>query len=158
MDIFAFHSFVGVIHCHYFLLWCGNEKFIWKKQYFILSFIIWAILYQVCDTSSGVAQPFCCAPDMDTSSHPHITTTSYWARWRLKSPASPLFTQLLVQAQMKENIKAPRHWPLCVEFTGDRWIPRTNGQLRGKYFHLMASSWLQRLGPISHFHRNTNLI
>ena len=27
-----------------------------------------------------------------------------------------------------ENIKAPRHWPLCGEFTVDRWIPRTNGQ------------------------------
>ena len=26
------------------------------------------------------------------------------------------------------------------EFTGDRWIPRTNGQLRGKCFHLMTSS------------------
>ena len=24
----------------------------------------------------------------------------------------------------------------------DRWIPRTNGQLRGKYFHLMTSSWV----------------
>ena len=24
----------------------------------------------------------------------------------------------------------------------DRWIPRTKGQLRGKYFHLMTSSWL----------------
>ena len=23
----------------------------------------------------------------------------------------------------QKNIKAPRHWPLCVEFTGDRWIP-----------------------------------
>ena len=30
---------------------------------------------------------------------------------------------------------------LCGEFTGDRWIPRTNGQLRGKCFHLMTSSW-----------------
>ena len=28
----------------------------------------------------------------------------------------------------------------CGEFTGDRWIPRTNGQLRGKCFHLMTSS------------------
>ena len=35
---------------------------------------------------------------------------------------------LLNQTQIKENIKAPRHWPLCGEFTGDRWIPRTNGQ------------------------------
>ena len=29
---------------------------------------------------------------------------------------------------------------VCGEFTGDRWIPRTNGQLRGKCFHLMTSS------------------
>ena len=47
----------------------------------------------------------------------------------------------VIQAQIKENIKAPRHWPLCGEFTGDRWIPRTNGQERGKCFHLMTSSW-----------------
>ena len=42
---------------------------------------------------------------------------------------------------VQRNIKAPRHWPLCGEFSGDRWIPRTNGQLRGKCFHLMTSSW-----------------
>ena len=32
------------------------------------------------------------------------------------------------QAQIKENIKAPRHWPLWGEFTGDRWIPGKKGQ------------------------------
>ena len=48
---------------------------------------------------------------------------------RLKSPASWLFTQPLIQAQIKEKkIKAPRHWPLWGEFNGDRWIPRTKGQ------------------------------
>ena len=57
-----------------------------------------------------------------------IAVTSKWARWRLKSPASRLFTQPFIQTKIKENIKAPRHWPLCGEFTGDRWIPRTNGQ------------------------------
>ena len=31
------------------------------------------------------------------------------------------------------------HRPLSGEFTGDRWIPRTNGQLRGKCFHLITS-------------------
>ena len=31
---------------------------------------------------------------------------------------------------------------LCGEFTGDWWIPRTNGQLRGKCFHLITSSWV----------------
>ena len=40
----------------------------------------------------------------------------------------------------KKNFKASRHWPLCREFTGDRWIPCTNGQWRGKCFHLMTSS------------------
>ena len=38
------------------------------------------------------------------------------------------FAQLPVQARIKGNIKAPRHWPLCGEFTGDRGIPRTNIQ------------------------------
>ena len=46
-----------------------------------------------------------------------------------------------VQAQIKENIKAPRHSPLWGEFTGDRWIPRIKGQLGGKCFPLMTSSW-----------------
>ena len=45
-----------------------------------------------------------------------ITVTSQWARWRLKSPASRLFTQSFIQPQIKENIKAQRHWPLCWEF------------------------------------------
>ena len=52
-----------------------------------------------------------------------ITMTSWWARWRLKSPASRLFIQPFIQTQTKENTKTPRHRPLCGEFTGDRWIP-----------------------------------
>ena len=51
-----------------------------------------------------------------------------------------LFIQPFIQAQIKENIKALRHWPLSGEFTGDRWIPRTNGQSREKCFHSMTSS------------------
>ena len=42
------------------------------------------------------------------------------ARWRLKSPALHLFTQPFIQTQIEENIKAPRHWPFCGEFTDDR--------------------------------------
>ena len=57
-----------------------------------------------------------------------ITMTSQWAWWRLRSPASRLFTQPFIRVQIKENIKAPRRWPLCGEFTGDRWIPRINDQ------------------------------
>ena len=45
-----------------------------------------------------------------------------------QSPAYRLLTQPFVQAQIKENIKAPRHWPLWGESTGNRWIPRAKGQ------------------------------
>ena len=54
--------------------------------------------------------------------HP-ITVTSLWAQMRLKSPTSGLFAQPFIQAQIKENIKAPRHWPLWEESTADHWIP-----------------------------------
>ena len=60
--------------------------------------------------------------------HEAITLTFQWAQWRLKSSASRLFTQSLIQAQIKENIKAPRHWSWCGEFTADRRIPHTKGQ------------------------------
>ena len=35
---------------------------------------------------------------------------------RALSPVSWLFTQPFFQTQIKQNIKAPRHWPLCGEF------------------------------------------
>ena len=70
-----------------------------------------------------------------------ITVTSWRTRWRVRSTATLLFAQPFVQAQIKENIKAPRHRHLWGESTGDRWIPLTKGQLRGKCFYLMTSSW-----------------
>ena len=36
---------------------------------------------------------------------------------------SRLFAQPFVQEVIKETAKAPRHWPLCGESTGHRWIP-----------------------------------
>ena len=35
------------------------------------------------------------------------------------------------KAQIKEKIKAPRHWPLCGEFTDGRWIPHTRASNAG---------------------------
>ena len=40
----------------------------------------------------------------------------------------------LYKAQIKENIKAPRYWPLWGEFTGDRWILRTKDQYAENVF------------------------
>ena len=50
-----------------------------------------------------------------------IRGTSYWAQWRIKSPALWLLAQPFVQAQNKENMTSPCHWPLWGESTGNRW-------------------------------------
>ena len=39
------------------------------------------------------------------------------------SLVSHQFTQSFIQAQIKENIKAPRYWPSCGEFTGAGEFP-----------------------------------
>ena len=45
-----------------------------------------------------------------------IAMTSWWVRWRLKSPASRLFPNPFVQAQ----IKVLCHWPVTSEFPAQR--------------------------------------
>ena len=51
------------------------------------------------------------------------------ARWRLIWPTSTMFTQPFIQVQIKENIKAPRHWPL-----------RGNSPVTGEFPAQMASN------------------
>ena len=46
----------------------------------------------------------------------------------MESPASWSCAQSFVQAQIKENIKTPRHWPLWRGSIGDQWIPLTKSQ------------------------------
>ena len=70
--------------------------------------------------------------DIIINLHPNLTDTLS-LQWRRNGRDSVSNHQLtivnpFIQTQIKENFKAPRHWPLCGEFTGDRWIPRTNGQ------------------------------
>ena len=64
---------------------------------------------------------------------------------RAMASPTPFFVQLLILAQIKVNIEAPRHWPLCGEFTGHRWIPHSKGRKCGKCFNLMTSSWLAKI-------------
>ena len=57
----------------------------------------------------------------------HVVTTSA-LQWSDNehddvSTASRLFTQAFIQAQINKNTKAPRHWHLWGEFTGDREFP-----------------------------------
>ena len=98
--------------------------------------ISWLGLSSLCPEDNPVSNLH-----LGTHFNKNITVTSWWVQWHLKSPALWLLAQPFTQAQIKENIKAPHHWPLCREFTGDQWIPHTKGQYRGRCFHLMTSSW-----------------
>ena len=75
---------------------------------------------------------------ISTENHIQYFATPRSFRWFLGShlnkpepttkTESPHKNSTMYHSYHSENIKAPRHWPLCGEFTGDRWILRTNGQ------------------------------
>ena len=61
----------------------------------------------------------------------NFTVASWWARWRLKSPASWLFTELLIQAQIKEKHQSSAslafvrgNSPVTGEFPAQRPVTR----------------------------------
>ena len=79
--------------------------------------------------------------------------------------ASPITSLTIVYSTFYSGVNQRKHQNsvslafVCGEFTGDRWIPRTNGQLRGECFHLMTSSCISStsteltLGPTIHLPR-----
>ena len=77
-----------------------------------------------------------------------ITMTSWCAQRRLKSPVARLFTQSFIQAPIKENVKAPRHWPLCGEFTGHRKAENVSILWR----HRVLSFWAIALTHVCNHH------
>ena len=46
-------------------------------------------------------------------------------------PHDCLLNCFFFKAQIKDNIKALRHWPLWGEFTDPLWVPHTKGRYRG---------------------------
>ena len=88
---------------------------LWRRYYYVMCSV--GISIQDVSTHSPISRCILC---MGSSLH---WRHAQWSRWRLKSPASRLFTQSFIQTQMTENIKAPRHWPLCWEFTGTGEFP-----------------------------------
>ena len=75
-----------------------------------------------------------------------ITVTSWWVRWRLKSPASRLLTQPFIQAKIKENIKALRHGlfegnsPVTVEFRTQRVSNAENVSIWWRHHEVLKSN------------------
>ena len=63
----------------------------------------------------------------------------------LHSPTLNKVFLLLLYAQIKENTKAPRHWPLWGESTNDRWFPslRANNTENGSFWwrHHAREGW-----------------
>ena len=77
----------------------------------------------------GTGKP--CQAEIDRGNrktYSYFIISLQWRHDEIKSPTYRLFTQPFVQAQIKGNIKAPRHKPLWGEFTADRLIPHTKHQ------------------------------
>ena len=77
--------------------------------------------------------------------HQYLMTINHYRDFIMGMLASQITSLTIVYSTVYSDAdqrkhQAPRHWPLWGEFTGDRWIPRRNGQIRGKCFHLMTSS------------------
>ena len=51
-----------------------------------------------------------------------------WPHYEYEGVSNHRRIDCLLNRLIKENNKALRHWPLWGEFTGDRLIPRINGQ------------------------------
>ena len=67
----------------------------------------------------------------------NITMTSYDHDGVSNHQPHGCFTQPFIQTQIKENIKAPRHWPLCGEFTGAGEFP----EQRASYAENVSIWW-----------------
>ena len=86
--------------------------------------LVWSV---ICDFKTGFIFCVCyyLASDQDTLNPVHYFDVI------MSVTASQITSLTIVYWTVysgKENIKAPRHWPLCGEFMGDRLIPRTKGQ------------------------------
>ena len=127
-------------------------------------------------TSMTVPQPSCAERPQPYTCHTRflVRRCSFISlHWRHNEPDGVsnhqpndcLFNRLFRRRSDRQNITAPRHWPLCGEFTGDRWIPRTLWPVTWKMFPLddvimffpeswkitpIARPWERRMGRIFH--------
>ena len=110
--------------------WCFSEK---QGQYrFRISYFVCIIIVRNNYYYWKYSSDFGFGGNMSL----HNVDLSPIYRWEYHSKSSSrLFTQPFVQAQIKENTKAPRHWPLWGKFNSPHKEPVTR-----KCFHLMAPS------------------
>ena len=96
----------------------------------------------------------------------HITVTSLWARWRLKSPASRLFTQPFIQADRRKHqrsaslafvrwihrspVNSPHKWPVT-----RRMFPFYDVITKNQMDLYVNSFSATRLTPCNHWMHST---
>ena len=126
------HDCVTYIGHFIYIVWSNNLSHIQSliasevlKKHLLLGCVCWWLITRRCQGMWNGARD-----DKVRTRHRLLTL-----QWRHNEPDGISYHQpydclinRLFKAQIRETIKAPRHWPLCGEFTGDWWIPRTKGQ------------------------------
>ena len=120
----------------------GNE---FRYRLFVYYFDESELLWMCVSTNAArhVKPPkqtkICCSP-------PWIQAKWHYDDVRMGAIASQITSLAIVYSAFYSGVDQRKHQSSAsLAFVWgihrDRWIPRTKGQLRGKWFHLMTSSW-----------------
>ena len=87
------------------------------QQWYILyrTGMLLAIYFEVIKSCDSVPVPWSCDMTSQLPSHYNDVIMGMMAT---QITSLTIVYSTVIRAQIKENIKAPRHWPLCGEFTG----------------------------------------
>ena len=97
-----------------------------------MSLTIWQqLIWNDAKNSGMLRNAFCLAKVASVWAMLNCLSTFQWrhnGRDGIPNNSLSITSQLCIQVEIKENIKAPHHWPLCEEFTNHRWVSRKYGQ------------------------------
>ena len=123
--------------------WCHNTVMVLGRLCWSKSRVVF-VTHIICDIIMSITRVTSWCHDEEK---PLVTS---W--WHLKSPASRLFTQPFIQAQINEHYKTPGHWPLCGEFTGEfrsqRAINAENVSIWRRH-HALQGNTFRTIGHLS---------
>ena len=108
--------------------------------YCILSVFMW-MPGKLGFVSTATLQPVICTKVRKHDGHNHKLGFGHYNDVIMTTMASQITNLNRLFRRRSKKTSKLRVTGLCVGNSPDRWISRTKGQLRGKCFHLMTSSW-----------------
>ena len=136
--VYAPSQWKATLHCNVVIHWLGahtnDPSFISKMGQVIgrACLVTWFCYYLTAKPGNQTGAPSWPDPYAHGLGVPYFSMSLQWYHTERDGVSNhqphDCLLNCLFKAQIKENIKALCHWPLCGEFTGHRWIPCTKDQ------------------------------